>query len=719
MDKSKASAIAKCLADAGEYLGAGLYEEYDAPMIKRIARGIRRQLENAELQAPKVGVLYPEGQSALWKTAHSIFTFHYSSSLGYNRDALISYSNSIEDSEAKDCLKAVDDEFKDYYRCGSSIEPAYRLGGDGYTHSIPNTGRILKEGLHSYAKRVKHKLQAAETDEDAETVALYAALEDILAGIAALHGRILAKLEDESHTNEKRFRPLITALKQVPFNPARSFYEAMVAANFIFYIDGCDSPGRFDQDLFEYYNRDEKAGLIDHEGAVSLVRAFFRNIDDNTGWNMAIGGSMRSGASAYNALTEICLEAAKGMRRPNLAFRIRRDMPDELWDAALDTIGTGCGLPALYNEEAYLKALREAHLNIHYEDIYDYAFGGCTETMIHGKSNVGSLDAGINLLAILADTLNSYFVQAKNFDELLKRYKDNLSAVIRKVTEQVSADQRLKAEYLPQPMRTLLIDDCIDAGLEYNAGGARYNWSVINIGGLGNAADSLTAVKELVFDKREIDAEALLKALKNDFAENEILEKKIEACPKYGNNQPSVDELVRDISDFVFEQFSRYAPWRGGRFLPGCLMFVTYADAGKNLMATPDGRKEGMPIADSAGPVQGRDRHGPTAMMNSVAYLRHNKAPGTLVVNLRLVKSLFDSPEGRCAVKNLIKTYFASGCMQIQINVVDQAVLRDAIAHPEKYEDLIVRVGGYSEYFNRLSPELKMSVLQRTEHNAG
>jgi len=177
-----------------------------------------------------------------------------------------------------------------------------------------------------------------------------------------------------------------------------------------------------------------------------------------------------------------------------------------------------------------------------------------------------------------------------------------------------------------------------------------------------------------------------------------------------------VDQLACDVSAFVFKELGRHRPWRGGRFLPGTLMFTTYGSAGEYLMATPDGRPAGAPVADSSGPVQGRDRSGPTAMIKSVARLPHHLAPGTLVVNARFSKQLFESSETRAKLKDLIRTYFELGGMQIQINVVDQAVLRDALAHPEQHEDLIVRIGGYSEYFNRLSPALKVSVLERVEH---
>jgi formate C-acetyltransferase len=262
----------------------------------------------------------------------------------------------------------------------------------------------------------------------------------------------------------------------------------------------------------------------------------------------------------------------------------------------------------------------------------------------------------------------------------------------------------------------LLIDDCIDNGREFNAGGARYNWSVINVAGLANTIDSLAAVREVVFEKKEKTGAELLKILLNNYEGDEAFRRRLSQCPRFGNDDERADDIAKDISDFVFREFLRYAPWRGGKFLASCLMFVTYAGAGEPVKATPDGRFAGEPLADSAGPYQGRDKNGPTAMLKSVATIPHHLAPGTLVVNARFTKDFFTTDNGRAKMQDLVRTYFDMGGMQLQINVVDQELLKDAIAHPEKYEDLIIRIGGYSEYFNRLSPVLKQTVLERTEH---
>jgi trans-4-hydroxy-L-proline dehydratase len=265
-------------------------------------------------------------------------------------------------------------------------------------------------------------------------------------------------------------------------------------------------------------------------------------------------------------------------------------------------------------------------------------------------------------------------------------------------------------------VRTLLIDDCIDRGREYYDGGARHNWSVINIVGLSNAIDSLEAVRRAVYSDARVSATGLLEALRADFHGHDDLRAYLQRCPRFGNDEPEADALAARLSATVYREFKRYAPWRGGRFLCGTLMFVTYGWYGRPVGATPDGRLAGTPVGDSAGPGPGRDRHGPTAMLRSVAALAQAHAPGTLVVNIRVSAEHVTTPEGRARLRALISAYFELGGLQLQVNVVDQEVLRDALAHPDRHGDLIVRVGGYSEYFNRLDDDLKRSILERTEH---
>ena len=701
-----------------EPFAAGFFEQPEASPFRRWSRAVRRRFEHRGLAPYRgqrlfpVGPAHREGENRFLKPSYS-FTWQL------NRAALQAHCAECPPGDAA--------RWRAFAECMDAWESSicrdfgvHTLGGGGYTHSIPNYGRVLREGLDSHAQRIQHGLSAAREAGDTDAVDFYVGLQDVLAGVAAWHRAVAKHLSQAPcETEEARARRdrLVAAYQRVPFQPARSFFEAMVAYGFVYYADDCDNPGRVDQELIDYYDLDLSSGALTRAEAFELVRALWRNVDDNNGWSVGLGGTSPSdGGPGCNAMTLVCLEAAQGMRRPNLQLHVRRDMPEAVWDAALDCLATGCGLPSLYNEEAFLDALRAWDLGVAEEDLAWHNGGGCTETMIHGRSNVGSLDAGLNLLLTLEGTLQRHLAHADTFDALLSAFEQDVARDVRAIAEAVCANQRTKARFQPQPVRSLLIDDCLDAARDFNSGGARYNWSVINVGGLANVADALSAVRQVVFETRERTGAELLDVLAINFEGCELFRRQLERCPRYGNDDPAADNLARDVAATVFGAFARHTPWRGGRFLPSCIMFTTYGRAGASVGATPDGRKAGTPVADSAGPVQGRDRRGPTAMIRSVTRLPHRMAPGTLVVNARFAKRTLTVPEERAKLRQLIRTYFDLGGMQIQINVVDQAVLREAVDHPEQHQDLIVRIGGFSEYFTRLGPDLQQSLLARTEH---
>ncbi|NSW57896.1 MAG: hypothetical protein HPY44_17980 [Armatimonadetes bacterium] len=693
------------LNDMGEYIAAGYMKSQGAPPVIRFAEAVANHLAHVPLPEYGGESFYPCSAS-IW-TAGNAVDWHYSSCLCYNDARLEERLHATDDPDARAALNAVRQELQDYPRVG------------GYTHSIPNYRRILLEGLASYSDRIQRSLDIGLARGEQERIDFCRAMQIVWEGIRTFHARVLAHLEQSDCADgagaAARDR-LIAALRNVPMQPARSFYEGLVSVNFILHIDGPDDLGRFDQDLAPLFEADRDAGLVSDEEAVEWIRRIWRNIDDTGAWNVALGGLLEDGTSGISHLTHLCVRAAVGMRRPNLALRLHRGAPQSIWDEALDCIRGGSGIPALYNEEAYIKAIREARLGVSEADLPDFAFGGCTELMVHGKSNVGSLEGDINLPLLLVDTLRSSLCGCSSFEEFMGAWERDVVAHIRWATTHWNLNQETKARWQPQVMRSLLIDDCIDNGREYNEGGARYNWAVVNVMGLANLVDSLAAVRQVVFGESAVTAEELLEALEADFRGHEALRARLQACPKFGNGDPSVNDLAERVSEFVFRELRRQAPWRGGRFVPACLMFTTYAYFGKPVAATPDGRLAGEPIADSAGAYQGRDRSGPTCLLSSVSRVRHDLAPGTLVVNARFSRRYFDNPDQRRKLQELIQTYFELGGMQLQVNVVDQAVLQDAYAHPERHGDLIIRVGGYSEYWTRLDDDLRRAILERIEH---
>lgn len=684
---------------ADEPLAAGFMERPQATPLWRLSRGLQEFFTRCPLPPYSGEALYP-CSDPIFSTSHAV-RFHYSAALTADLNLL-----EHKRAAAEPAVAAVLGELAEVLRHYPMVI--------GYTHSIINFGRVLQEGLDRYEARLRAHLASATTEGNGARIEFCEALLLLLDGLRTFHGRVCEMLAAQATPESAR---LLTALRRVPFQPATSFYEAMVATNFLYYLDGCDDLGRFDQDLWPFLRDDLASGALDREDAFAWVVQIFANVDHCHGWNAALGGTAADGSQGCNDLTTLCLRAIKGRRRPNVALRLRRDTPEEYWEQALDAISGGSGLPALYNEEEYLRGLAEAHLGVSAADLPYFAFGGCTELMVHGRSNVGSLDDTLNVLLTLEHSLYRHLPHSGSFADFLQRYKDDLARDIRELTGRVNGYQATKAAWQPQPIRTLLVDDCLDNGREFNAGGARYNWSVINLAGLPNAYDSLAAVKQLVFEEHALSAGQLLELLRTSFAGQEEWRRRLQSCPHFGNDDPYVDDIAAELAEFIFREFQRHATWRGGRYLGSCLMFVTYGYFGEQVGATPDGRLANSHVGDSAGAFQGRDHAGPTALLKSVTRVPHYLAPGTLVHNIRFTRRLFDDPEARQQLKSLVRTYFSLGGMQLQINVVDQRVLQDALEHPEKYGDLIVRVGGYSEYFSRLSRDLQLSILERVEHD--
>jgi len=689
------------LRESGQIFASGFLLGEDLSISARHANGIYAELTMAALPVYDGESIYPavpvvQASQAVWP--------HYVS-LVFNPLLARELIDNATDTVQKQTFEKLTRFCEEY------------PNGGGYTHSIVNFGRVLKEGLYAYDQRIRRLLQK-ESDSDKRE--LLSSLLVVVDGIDKHRIRViesLGSLHFDDPDKELNRSAILTAFKTgLPMRPAEGFHEAMIATSFIYHIDGYDDLGRFDQFMWPYYSKDIQSGRITRDTALKMVTELWKLVDRASGWNVALAGTTPDGDQAANDLTVVCLEAGTGRRRPNLALRLRKDTPDEIWDAALDCIRGGSGIPALYCEENYFKAIDAAQLNLPDADKRNFAFGGCTELMVHGCSNVGSLDGDISVIKILGDFLIETLPQAVDFNDLYSKFKQKMIKEIYNLTQIICDGQELRSKYHPQLIRTLLIDDCIDRERNYYNGGARYNWSVVNVVGLSNAIDSLIATKHAVYTDGQITAQEMVDALRSDFAGKDDLRTYLASQPKYGNDDSEVNDLTRELSAFIYKEFKRYAPWRGGKFICGTLMFTTYAWYGEPVGATPDGRKAGTPVADSAGPVQGRDRNGPTAMIHAVTSLSQVDAPGTLVVNIRIAAGLFDSADGREKVKSLLKSYFEMGGMQIQVNVVDQKVLEDALAHPEHHQDLVIRMGGYSEYWSNLTKELRISVLERTEH---
>lgn len=646
-----------------EPYAAGFFEYPERSRFYRYANAQKRYWEQVPLPAYSGGRLYPNGPK-YWPgcavTPEPSYTFW----LDYNTLG----------AKSRQALSIMAEEAQKLHL----INSPHTVGGNGFTHSFPNYPRIVKEGLNSYRQRVE-LLPSGDFREGLLTV---------LDGIAEYHARCLQLLKNAGADSG-----LINALEHVPFEPAQSLYEGMVCWNFIYYIDGCDDPGAIDAPLYELYKG---------EDITAVIEEFYDNVEANNGWSSAIGPEC-------NELTRQCLKAIKGRRRPSLEFRITPQTPKWAWEEAAEALASGSGQPAFYNEELYQEGLHKKFPDIPKEDLLRFNGGGCTETMPAGISNVGSLDAGINLALIFSNCMRSELKGCSSFEQFYQALLEASKQEILVTLDQVSEYQKNREECRPNPVRSLLIGDCIDNQSDFNSKGARYYWSVVNVAGLINVIDSLLAIREWVFVNKKYNAEEFICLLDE---QNEGFLSDMKRSPCYGVDDSSADRLAARFTQDIFEIFDLRKPYLGGAFLPASIQFITYADAGKCVPATPDGRAAGEALCDSIGAVHGKDVKGPTALLNSAASLPFNMALGTPVMNLRLQKEHL-----RYGLEGLVQGFFKQGGMQIQVSCLSLDDMLDALEHPERHENLMVRIGGYSEYFNRLSDDLKKEVIKRTEHS--
>lgn len=646
----------------GEPYAAAFFEDEDCSKFYRFSKAFAAYFRNRALPEYTGGRLYPSGFA---------FLDDYAVKPDFSRTYSVNFGE-LEKKCASEYVKRVREELA--INC---IPPSpHWVGGAGFCHSFPNYERIEREGFDSYRARIE-----AIEDGDFKDGLLC-----LLDGIAAYHGRCLEKLRASDARED-----LIAALEQVPFKPARTLYEAIVCRNFVYYLDLCDEPGRLDQELIRWYKG---------EDITEILEEFFASIDVNNSWSAAIGPD-------YNELTVQILKTIKGKRRPSVELRVTPDMPDELWELAADAIKAGGGSPALYNEPLYQQRLAEEFPDMPAEDRIRFNGGGCTETMLAGISRVGSLDAGLNAALVLRDAITKYLPSAETYEAFYAGLCAEMNAAADRVVSDLETLYTKRIKEQPQPMRTLLIDDCIDKQTEFNSGGARYSWGIINIAGSINVVDSLLAIRKLVYEQKAYAPAEFVRLLD---AEDPALYAKFKKCPHYGVDDAEANALAEKVGTMLFSLFDGKKPVVGDRFLTSSIQFQTYADAGRPVGPTPDGRKNGEPLCDSLSAIHGNDVLGPTAMLNSAACLKPAKALGTPVLNLTL------SPQHvKATLRPLVEGYFAQGGMQVQVTSVSRADLLDAMEHPERHANLIVRVGGYAEYFNRLSEDLQRAVIARTD----
>ncbi len=507
------------------------------------------------------------------------------------------------------------------------------------------------------------------------------------------------------------------------------------------------NPGRLDQHLYRVYKKEIESGTLSTEKLDDLLGCFwvkFNNhpsppkmgvtaSESNTYTDFCLinlGGVTSEGADAVNEMSYILLDVIKEMRilQPSSMIQISKITPDRFIHKALDIIKTGFGQPSCFNTEAIIKELLRQGKNI--VDARNGGASGCVETGAFGTEAFW-LTGYFNLPKVLELTLNNGFDKRtnkqaglqtgyahdyKSFDDLMEAYKLQLNYFIDIKIRGNNVIERTFAGWLPVPFLSLLVEDCILNGKDYNSGGARYNTSYIQGVGLGSITDMLTAIKYNIYDNRKITWDELTRALEADFAGFEQLQHEmIYNTPKYGNDDDYADNQAVLVFEIYYDAVNGRPNSRGGVHRINMLPTTSHVYFGSVMGATPDGRNAHLPLSEGISPFQGVDHNGPTSVIKSASRIDQLRTGGTLL-NQKFSPSFFEDEDSYSNLTALIRSYFSLDGHHIQFNVVNAGTLKDAQQHPERYRDLIVRVAGYSDYFNDLGEDLQNEIIRRTEH---
>ena len=559
--------------------------------------------------------------------------------------------------------------------------------------------------------------------------------------------------EEKDPVRKKELEKMAAICRRVPAHAPTTVHEALQHYWFIHLgvvteLNPWDSfnPGRLDQSLYPLYKKQLEEGTVTQEEVYEMLQSFWVKFNNhpsppkvgvtaeesNTYTDFClinVGGVKEDGSDGVNEMSYILLDVIREMRllQPSSMIQVSKKNPDRFIRAAVEIIKTGFGQPSVFNTDALVQEMLRAGKDV--RDARNGGCSGCVETGAFG-TEAYILTGYFNLPKILELTLNDGFdkrtgkqiglktgtaTDYRTYEELFAAYKAQVQHFMRIKLTGNNIIERIFMKYMPVPFLSVLIEDCIRNGKDYMCGGARYNSSYVQGVGLGSITDMLTALRYHVYDKKTIAMETMEKALANDFKGFEELQYQlVYHTPKYGNDDDYADEQEVQVFDMYYDVLSGHKSPRGADYRVNMLPTTCHVYFGKVTGATPDGRNAWKVLSEGISPVQGADTNGPTAVIRSAAKIDHIKTGGTLL-NQKFTPSLLSTEEGCNNLVHLIRAYFRMDWHHIQFNVVDADTLREAQKHPEDYRDLIVRVAGYSDYFNDLGEDLQNEIICRTE----
>lgn len=620
-------------------------------------------------------------------------------------------------------------------------------------HICPNSKEWLEKGPAGLKSEVQEKLK--ECTDDKKRL-FYECVSLCMDGAITFMLRYssLAWEMAKSYEGEQRAGLLKIAenCRNLAIRPAEGYHEALQSVWFLFVLLHLESnassfsPGRMDQTLLPYYERSRKQGMSQEE-ALELTECLWLKFNQVVylrnemgaryfagfpiGFNLAVGGQKEDGTDATNDLSFLFLKAQSHIRlpQPNLSVRLHKNSPKELLREVTRVIALGGGMPQIFNDESIIPALERQ--GVEHEDAMDYAVVGCVELTTQGN-NLGWSDAAMfNMVKALELALNNgvclltgkqvgpqtgYITDFDTFEEFEAAFKKQVDYFIEKMMPVTFIVDRIHSEVLPSAFLSSVIDDCIKNGVDVTAGGAKYNFSGIQLIQVANIADSLAAVKALVFDEQLVDKQTLLTALQTDFEGQEVLRRLLlERAPKYGNDIDWVDQLAVKWHKYFAERLETYRNVRGGRVQTGLYTVSAHVPMGLNIGATPDGRKALSPLADGGvSAVYGRDKLGPTALVNSVSKLHMELGSNGTLLNMKFLPEFFDTETGIENFCALLQTIVELKINHCQINVVRREDLIAAKEAPEQFSGLTIRVAGYTAFFVELADDLQDEIIART-----
>ncbi|HUX57656.1 MAG TPA: formate C-acetyltransferase/glycerol dehydratase family glycyl radical enzyme [Bacteroidales bacterium] len=623
-------------------------------------------------------------------------------------------------------------------------------------HICPNVGKWLKYGPAGLVKIASDRLEKANNDQKDFYKSVCITLNASCQFIRRYNVLATEMIDNQSNNKHKdELKAVAHVCNNIAENPPLSFREAIQSLWFLFVVLQMESnassfsPGRMDQYLYPFFINDLKSGKIDLNDAIKLVDALFIKFNQivymrNThsakyfagfpiGFNITIGGQFNNGDDATNDLSYLILKAQDHIRmpQPNLTVRIHKKTSDKFLSECSRVIGLGTGMPQIVNDESIIPALESA--GIDHVDSMDYALVGCVELSTQGNFLGWSDAAMFNMVKVLELTLNNGRCMITGEEMGLRTgnlpdypdyiafesaFRKQIGFFIKRMIKACEIVERNHQEHLPSPFLSAVIDNCLSDGIDVTAGGAKYNLSGIQAIQVANIADSLAVLKKLVFDERVIEKESLLSALQENFAGNESLRQFcINHAPKYGNDIEVVDELAAKWVALFADELKQYTNLRGGAYQMGLYTVSAHVPMGQNVGATPDGRLAQTPLADGGlSPMYGRDKSGPTAVLNSVSRIPSQQAGNGTLLNMKFLPSLFNDKHDRNKFNSLLKSFIYLPIHHVQFNVVTTEELIMAKADPESYRGLTIRVAGYTAYFTELAEDLQDEIIKRTTH---